>query len=106
WPGNVRELQNVVHRSMLACRGEELTTADLPPDLRALLVSFPPDAPPQSVRRMSEYEPEVLELRELERRAIAHALKRTDGNVARAAKLLGIGRATLYRRLATFEQQP
>lgn len=43
---------------------------------------------------------EIVPLAELERRAIDHALKVTGGRVARAAKLLGIGRATLYRRLA------
>jgi DNA-binding NtrC family response regulator len=43
---------------------------------------------------------EVVPLGELERRAIEHALRVTGGRVARAAKLLGIGRATLYRRLA------
>jgi DNA-binding NtrC family response regulator len=36
WPGNVRELQNVVHRSLLACRGDEITLSDLPPDIREL----------------------------------------------------------------------
>lgn len=43
---------------------------------------------------------EVVPLAELERRAIDHALRVTGGRVAKAAKLLGIGRATLYRRLA------
>jgi len=43
---------------------------------------------------------EIVPLAELERRAIDHALRVTGGRVARAAKLLGIGRATLYRRLA------
>jgi len=46
---------------------------------------------------------EVVPLSELERRAILGALRHTEGNVGRAAKLLGIGRATLYRRLATLE---
>jgi DNA-binding NtrC family response regulator len=45
----------------------------------------------------------LVPLRELERRAIARALRHTEGNVGRAAKLLGIGRATLYRRLATLD---
>lgn len=45
----------------------------------------------------------VVPLRELERRAIAGALRATNGSVTKAAKLLGIGRATLYRRLASPE---
>src|SRR5690606_11453438 len=99
WPGNVRELANVVHRSLLACQGELITVADLPPDLRALALPQLPamaSEPPYSV--LSE---RVVPLRELERRAIAHALRVAGGSVGKAAKLLGIGRATLYRRIAS-----
>jgi transcriptional regulator of acetoin/glycerol metabolism len=49
---------------------------------------------------------EVLPLRELEQRAIKKALRLTRGSVGRAAKLLGIGRATLYRRLAELDLAP
>jgi DNA-binding NtrC family response regulator len=49
---------------------------------------------------------EVVPLAELERRAIEHALRVTGGRVAKAAKLLGIGRATLYRRLAARQSRP
>ncbi|HMJ13624.1 MAG TPA: sigma-54 dependent transcriptional regulator [Polyangiaceae bacterium] len=103
WPGNVRELQNVVHRSLLACSGEEITLSDLPPDIRALsLPSLPPDESGGGARVDDDAQP-ILSLRELERRAIERALRQTNGSVAQAAKLLGIGRATLYRRLATLE---
>ena len=105
WPGNVRELENVMHRSVLACRGEEITEADIPPDLR------PDSSRPQAARTPSEdpmlgEEGDVLTLRELEQRAIKKALKLTRGSVGRAAKLLGIGRATLYRRLAELDLAP
>lgn len=104
WPGNVRELQNVVHRSMLACRGDEITLADLPPELRALVL---PTLPPASARAGASERPGgVVPLRELERRAIEHALRTTRGSVGQAAKLLGIGRATLYRRLSAFAISP
>lgn len=53
-------------------------------------------------RRLAQYEgDEVVPIRELERQAIERALKATRGSVTKAAKLLGIGRATLYRRLAS-----
>lgn len=53
-------------------------------------------------RRLAQYEgDEVVPIRELERQAIERALKVTRGSVTKAAKLLGIGRATLYRRLAS-----
>src|SRR3954467_10574561 len=103
WPGNVRELQNVVHRSLLACRGDEITLSDLPPDIRelglpSLGLSVVPNGHPHP-----QVENEILPLRELERRAIQRALRATQGSVGKAAKLLGIGRATLYRRIATLD---
>jgi len=104
WPGNVRELQNVVHRSLLACRGDEITLADLPPDIREL--GLPPlglSVVPGSGNGHAHVESEILPLRELERRAIQRALRATQGSVGKAAKLLGIGRATLYRRIATLD---
>jgi DNA-binding NtrC family response regulator len=107
WPGNVRELQNVVHRSLLACRGDEITLADLPPDIRELaLPTILPTVHVNGVNGARFAEPseeEIVPLRELERRAIQRALRATHGSVGRAAKLLGIGRATLYRRIATLD---
>jgi DNA-binding NtrC family response regulator len=103
WPGNVRELQNVVHRSLLACRGDEITLADLPPDIRELgLPSLGLSVVP-NIHDKRVGDPEILPLRELERRAIQRALRATQGSVGKAAKLLGIGRATLYRRIATLD---
>jgi DNA-binding NtrC family response regulator len=106
WPGNVRELQNVVHRSMLACRSDEITLSDLPADLRAAAL---PRIPQLEQRKRSDTTratasgPEVPTLHELERLAIERALKATAGSVSAAAKLLGIGRATLYRRLQSLD---
>jgi DNA-binding NtrC family response regulator len=108
WPGNVRELQNVVHRAMLACDGEQIELAHLPPDIAKLVLpSVPPapDARAHAAPATHEDEP-VLPLRELERRAIERAMRVAGGNVARAARMLGIGRATLYRRLAELGLSP
>jgi DNA-binding NtrC family response regulator len=103
WPGNVRELQNVVHRSLLACRGEEITLSDLPADIRSAgLPAIPPAASKSSNGAVAKDE-DIVPLRELERRAIQRALRATQGSVGKAAKLLGIGRATLYRRIATLD---
>jgi DNA-binding NtrC family response regulator len=106
WPGNVRELQNVVHRSLLACRSETITLSDLPPDIYRLALPTIPPRPNKDVGLSSSLEggeDEVIPLRELERRAIQRALRITRGSVSKAAKLLGIGRATLYRRIASLE---
>jgi DNA-binding NtrC family response regulator len=121
WPGNVRELENVVHRAMLCCDGDQIALADLPSEIRELrLPALPglaetrrPAAAPVNGAADSggsgELTPAagggdeggVMTLAELERRAIRRALAETGGNVAWAAKMLGISRATLYRRLST-----
>ncbi|MCA9639317.1 MAG: sigma-54-dependent Fis family transcriptional regulator [Polyangiaceae bacterium] len=96
WPGNVHELSQVVQRAILASDGASIQLNDLPIAVRQMFE--------ESERDSGLFEPtrddNVVPLRELERRAIAHALKVADGNVGHAARLLGIGRATLYRRLA------
>src|SRR6187549_3964981 len=78
WPGNVRELQNVVHRSLLACRSETITLSDLPPDIYRLALPTIPPRPAKSGDALSVLErpeDEVIPLRELERRAIQRALR-------------------------------
>ncbi|HUN50936.1 MAG TPA: helix-turn-helix domain-containing protein, partial [Candidatus Sulfotelmatobacter sp.] len=84
WPGNVRELRNVVESLLLMDPGGAITVAELAP-LLALPVAVAP-APPAT-------------LEDAERTAIAHALRRAQGNVAGAARLLGISRSTLYRKV-------
>ena len=88
---NVRELESVVQRAMLSADGDSIETEDLPIELRERDRSTTP---------MRDIDVPILPLRELERRAIQAALRATDGSVQQAAKLLGVGRATLYRRLA------
>jgi transcriptional regulator of acetoin/glycerol metabolism len=63
-------------------------------------------APRESSEDLLGDDDEVIPLRELEQRAIRKALRLTRGSVGRAAKLLGIGRATLYRRLAELDLAP
>ncbi len=79
WPGNVRELKNALEAALIRASGDVLRADDLPPEIR--------EASP-SARSAPE---------EAER--IRAALEQTDGNRTEAAELLGISRATLYRRL-------
>ncbi|MFN3566881.1 MAG: sigma-54-dependent transcriptional regulator [Burkholderiaceae bacterium] len=87
WPGNVRELENVVQRALVLARGEAITPATLPAELRA---RGEPPPPPW---------PEDATLAEVERRWIEMTLQRHGGNRTRAAKALGIDVSTLWRKL-------
>ena len=89
WPGNVRELENCVQRAMALGSGPLLQIKDLPP---ALLGSFQGSAGTNDSHTLEG----------LERRAILNALKTAGGDRQRAAKLLGIGKTTIYRKLKEY----
>jgi len=101
WPGNVRELENVVRRLLLSCAGNAIKVADLPPQLRGDVPAATDGDVASSAQSGGLFHgDEVTPLAELELMAVRHALRVTQGNVTKAAKLLGIGRATLYRRMS------
>ena len=97
WPGNVRELENVARRILLASDGDEVIGVEhLPQEIQVLVQETV--APAQAPR--PEEDTAVVPFREMERRAILRALDATQGNIDQAARMLGMSRATLYRRLA------
>jgi sigma-54 dependent transcriptional regulator, acetoin dehydrogenase operon transcriptional activator AcoR len=83
WPGNVRELQNAIQFAFVKCSGDTIEAEDLPIELRELENTC--------IRRGPS--------RKLNLDGVRSALIRTGGNKAKAAKMLGVGRATLYRFL-------
>jgi DNA-binding NtrC family response regulator len=85
WPGNVRELQNAVQFALVKCDNKTITPADLPLELR-------PASNPN-------FAPRIERGRKLNVQSVQEALAKTAGNKARAARTLGVGRATLYRFL-------
>lgn len=85
WPGNVRELENAVERAMVVGREPSLQ---------------PDDLPLQLIR--TEGEPEGVTLAALERRHIERILREEEGNITRAAAVLGIDRGTLYNKLRRY----
>ncbi|NOY13064.1 MAG: sigma-54-dependent Fis family transcriptional regulator [Deltaproteobacteria bacterium] len=92
WPGNVRELHNVIERALALSCHDLLTVEDLPDQVRH------PDG--EAPLPASLVEPgTILPLEEMERRYIHQVLDRLDGNRSLAARLLGIDRKTLYRKL-------
>ncbi len=85
WPGNVRELENAIEHAFVLCRGRVITVDHLPPEIKAL------HGYPQPVaEKDSATDPQN----------ILRALKKTGGNKAKAARLLGISRRTIYRKLS------
>ncbi|HZI08778.1 MAG TPA: sigma 54-interacting transcriptional regulator, partial [Myxococcus sp.] len=91
WPGNVRELQNCIERAVALTSFEQLTVDDLPERVRSY--SAPKEAPePADVS-------ELVTLEELERRYIHRVLDTVGGSRTLAARILGVDRKTLYRKL-------
>jgi DNA-binding NtrC family response regulator len=102
WPGNVRELENAVQRMLVTC-GDEIYPDDLPPRVRAGSGGAARSGGAGPAGRgdpgTGSAEPETLNLKELERRTIIRALDVHEGSPTEAAKALGIGRTTLYRKM-------
>jgi DNA-binding NtrC family response regulator len=90
WPGNVRELENCIERAVALCAHSQITVDDLPP---SVVTSR------ETAMTMPSSPLEMVTLDELERRYVRQVLAATDGNKTRAAKVLGIDRRSLYRRL-------
>lgn len=83
WPGNVRELQNAIHFALVKSRGRNIETVHLPLEIRQMTCTSLKPGPG------SKLTPET----------VAAAIEQAGGNKSKAAKLLGVGRATVYRSL-------
>ena len=97
WPGNVRQLENAIQRMIALCSGSELDWGDLPTDIRNAAEGQYGAAP-----RLVAAVQEVASLAAVERLAIEHAMKVSRGDRRKAARLLGIGKTTLYRKLKEY----
>jgi len=95
WPGNVRELENVIERAVALGTHEEILPEDIPEAIR------------NTGKRSAEKEnlPEDITIKELEKNYISKILKRTMGHKINAAKILGIDRRTLYRKLEKYNMK-
>jgi nitrogen regulation protein NR(I) len=125
WPGNVRELENAIQRALVVAKGEAILLTDLPPEIAndrlhaAPLPTSPPVAAsvaptfsalnlsdvPSLARALFQWarkEGKLKVIPAVERELIIQALIETQGNQVQAAKLLGITRATLRKRVDKF----
>jgi transcriptional regulator with PAS, ATPase and Fis domain len=107
YPGNVRELRNIVEYAVTVCQGNKVGHKDLPPyltkptkpsHLAAKSVSTPPSAAPAL-----SADSVIGGWAEVEKAHILEALKKSQGNRTEAAKILGYGRTTLWRKLKKYK---
>lgn len=104
WPGNVRELENALERAVILATSDFVTERELP----ELSGPEPVGATPAAGRSEGNGEPAVLAgvpLEAIEHRAIMETLRETGGNKSEAARLLGITRATLHKKLKRYEEE-
>lgn len=94
WPGNVRELENCLERAAAMSSSQLLNVSDLPPQVRSNNL--------QVVSIAAGAKTRIVPLAELEKQAIITALNQLDGDKLTTAKMLGIGKTTLYRKLKEY----
>ncbi len=98
WPGNVRELRNVMERAVALTDCDQLIVDDLPDKIRDF----------QSERLVLDGQDpdELVSLAEMERRYLLHVVRCVGANKAMAARILGLDRTTLYRKLKEYGEPP
>jgi nitrogen regulation protein NR(I) len=121
WPGNVRELENIVRRALVVAKGDAILLSDLPQEIVGQSSTQNAAAPASSAptaagdpgatdvvsltRKLFQWarkDPKLKLIPAVERELVLQALKETSGNQVQAAKLLGITRATLRKRIEKF----
>jgi two-component system, NtrC family, response regulator AtoC len=116
WPGNVRELENCVERAVALGNGNLIDLGDLPPTIAALnppASRQPSDATPELVSDLAAAETSfsdraaaapisTTDLEDIERATIQRVFEQVKGDKALAGRMLGISRATLYRKLKRY----
>jgi two-component system response regulator HydG len=96
WPGNVRELENCLHRACAMNSGPEIQVADLPGPITGRSSTTVVDG---------DGSDKIIPISELERKTILNTITQLNGDKLLAARLLGIGKTTLYRKLKEYEIQ-
>jgi two-component system response regulator HydG len=94
WPGNVRELENCIERCCAMNSGPVIHTADLPSPITGVAAQLATRAP----------ETRIIKIADLEKQAVLGAIAQLNGDRMLAAKLLGIGKTTLYRKLKEYAE--
>jgi DNA-binding NtrC family response regulator len=101
WPGNVRQLENLIERLVIFSRAGEIDLADLPPEVRAA-PREPAAVPPQPAGGDPGKKAGLQTIEEMEKKALVEALVQSHGSAKEAARLLGLGQATVYRKIKRY----
>src|ERR1043166_119062 len=116
WPGNVRELENAIRRAHVMAKGDAILLGDLPPEITGQSPGVFNAAAPapgevaatdtsslaRQLFQWARRDPKLKVIPAIERELVIQALKETNNNQVHAAKLLGITRATLRKRIEKF----
>ena len=94
YPGNVRQLESALERAILLCENDTITMEDLPPEMSQTTAAASGD--------LFKLPPEGVNFEDVERSLIMQAMDRTDNNITKSAKLLGLTFRTLQYRLEKF----
>ena len=94
WQGNVRELENCLERSYAFTSGPTIHVADLPREIANLA--------PEPSHSNGNGQLKIIPMAELEKQTILRAIMDLNGDKLQAARLLGIGKTTLYRKLKDY----
>ncbi|HEV2578291.1 MAG TPA: sigma-54 dependent transcriptional regulator [Acidobacteriaceae bacterium] len=103
WPGNVRELQHALERAFALSSGPVLHLGDLPTQLQNARIERDHRQPQAIAAPENLLTIEVRSIADMEKQAILTTLRQLNGDKLMAAKLLGIGKTTLYRKLKEYE---
>ncbi len=103
WPGNVREIQNVVQFVLLACQGEPIELEHLPPSIPRKESGPQGEKDLETLKLIDPLTGTMKPFDRIEMEVFLRARELTGGNMTRAAEMLGVGRATLYRRMRSME---
>lgn len=95
WPGNIRQLKNAIRTMVVMCDRDRLDLQDLPPEISQRRQLTGASGAPTNLAGVS--------LNDLEKQAIVDTLAKTQGNREKAAKILGIGERTLYRKIKEYD---
>lgn len=108
WPGNVRELENAIERAVIIASGRQIELEDLPEAISQIALRDRDRVKVERAKAASEGRTTTFEvtvpssMEEIERQAIEATLDYTEGDKSHAARALGIGRKTLYRKLEQY----